>query len=311
MSMTNLKKMIWFLDPIDHKEDLNVSELQAIGQWAERNGIEVIPFFALTPRVVNWIGLGDKPILQNFVPVIESQMQACLDEVQASAITQPVVFISEEISERDVMTEVKSFCEENEVGSVLVFSSKKSGLERFFKGSFSDTLLFSLNLPSFVLPLDVEKIDLTSPILVPFDLSKENAEAIHTFFNSQPPLPKSKIVLYHKITRPDEAFIQTGVHFAGGAWLSMEDFHANQMEQCKNRCDDLQKSLAGLGYEVETFLDSAFGAVDEGIRDYCQKERVGVTLLFTNASPATALLLGSLTRQLLRNPPTPLWVLHS
>ena len=145
---------------------------------------------------------------------------------------------------------------------------------------------------------------------MPFDLSQENFRAISEFFKSDPPVPHTNVTIYYKASRPEELFVQTGVHFAGGGWLSMEEFHQGQVDKSKAECDKLKEVIETAGFKVDVEVDGDFGNIEDGIRTFCKENPVSAMILFTNATPSSSVLLGSLTRQLLRDPPTALWVLH-
>ncbi|MCB0421831.1 MAG: universal stress protein [Bdellovibrionales bacterium] len=310
MPLSQLRKMIWFFDPIQHEKDDIKKELRALTDWSSKKRIQIVPFYALTPRTISWIGLGMAPDLHQFVPVIEEKMNSMLSEMIGISIASPVVKVFQQKGLREIAQAIKEYCHGEQFGSSLIFASSKSTFEKLYIGSFSETVLFSLDMPSLVVPIQGRELNLENPVLVPFDLTEENFHSIVQFFKKRPPLPHSKVVIYYKATRPDEVFVQTGVHFAGGGWLSMEEYHKNQVAKCQAECDRLKQEIEAFNFEVSTVVDGDFGSVEEGVREYCAKKPVSATILFTTATPASAVLLGSLSRQLLRHPPSPLWILH-
>lgn len=310
MPLSRLRKMIWFFDPIQLETENVIEEIRSLVDWSSKEGIQIVPFYALTPRTISWIGLGMAPDLHQFVPVIEERMNLMLDQMIGKSIASPVVKVFQQQGLREIAQAIKEYCQGEQFGSSLIFASSKSTFEKLYLGSFSETVLFSLDMPSLVVPTQGTELKLENPVLVPFDLTAENFQCIVQFFKKRPPLPRSKVVIYYKATRPDEIFVQTGVHFAGGGWLSMEEYHKNQVAKCQAECDRLQKEIEAFNFEVSTVVDGDFGSVEEGVREYCEKHPVSATILFTTATPASAVLLGSLSRQLLRHPPSPLWILH-
>lgn len=188
---------------------------------------------------------------------------------------------------------------------IVVSSHGRKGAKRLFLGSFAETLVLHSPLPVLVLNPKTEAREKLKHILFPTDFSDTSKEAYERVLKLARVL-SCKVLLFHKLEmlHPDfgypfvvppvskeivKAFAKE-YHGMGEAWVE------------RGRKQNV---------EVKFYLNHTPGYTVDDILKVAKKHAASTLIAMASQSgPVKSVLLGSLTRQVLRNATCPVLVIH-
>jgi nucleotide-binding universal stress UspA family protein len=170
-------------------------------------------------------------------------------------------------------------------------------------GSFAETLLLHSDIPTLMVGPHSEPMPEIKQVLFPTDFSEKSQIALDRIL----PLVKelgAKLILFHHF----ELF--PGTFFPiepTPAYLSALEKHEAWE---KNRGERLVDYVSQKGVKVEIQFARQSPSTVDAILEFAKGMSSGMIAMASEAGPVGTALLGSVTRQVVRASPWPVWVLH-
>lgn len=175
-----------------------------------------------------------------------------------------------------------------------------------FPGSFVETLVAESQLPVLVVNSQSDPVQKFRKILVPTDFSK----AARYDFGNIVQLAKTlnaEILLIHVLTIPEGMTLMEGVGLAGG-WPRIEDFMKNVETESKEKSREILLYARNENIKIEFKLIRNRARLSQVILDQALESKSDLIAMTNQTGPIASLILGSVTRQLMRSSQLPVLV---
>lgn len=219
--------------------------------------------------------------------------------------SDPVVIFADGSSTQRAVMALLKYAKDSNCDLIAVSSNSRSGVKRFFLGSFAETLTLQSKIPLLVVNPSIQsKATKLERILFPTDFSASSKKALSQLCGSLGDT-KTKILLYHKVNYP------MPVALAPFAAMSLpESVFDEEVKRVETLGYAWAVELRGKGYPCEAVIDEKGGFATERILKTAKVKNVQIIAMGATTGKLGAILLGSITRQVLREATLPVWVIH-
>jgi len=310
-------RVIWAVDPFARQADAQQSALLAIKAITQRQSAYVIPVYVasdprhqvppkLRAQYKRELAFDAQEELDSWLGAMETTRIRGLQPVQVIGPTGS--------SLREQVRELLEFARDESADLIVASTRARRGPPRWFFGSFVETLTLVCDLPLLVVnpywnPLAESPTKPVSRwferILFPTDFSEESHEAFLQLLPFAERM-KSRLTLFHKISM--------GLAVMPEAAISMvslsEEAREAEIEVSRQTAEQWCREARRSGVDTDAIVDYHVG---EPVAAAILKESRRSPCLIAMAGESTRLeaqLLGSVTRQVLRESGCPVWVIH-
>lgn len=306
-----MNKIIWALDAYETSENLVNNSLSTIQFFSRLNNknVEVIPVYILSDGLLK-LSVPIKSLEENFKPNAEKSLKKILSKIKNIKL-KPVQIITKPLSSTtDAAKALELFAKKHKADAIIVGSHARKGIKRMLLGSFTETLLQFAKIPVIVVnPSTKIKKDFNS-ILFATDFSKKS----ELLYKGILKLAKSlnvKLILFHAIPYPADPVLQSGVFLLGGGWLPVNE-HLEKLANDRTKIgkawiNSAKKSKVNAKLVIQNFVSSPATSIIDSVK----KHKCGIIAIAAKSTNIEAALLGSVTRQVVRNSETPVWVIRN
>jgi nucleotide-binding universal stress UspA family protein len=280
----------------------------------------VEPVYIFTPGQINlstdFMETGTIPVTERYRPAAEKALNEILKDLPLPNLLPAHVITSEVSSSNQAAELLSRYSLERGAEAILVSSHGRSGLGRLLLGSFAETLVLRSEVPlvivhpHFAAERKYGSEEGIKRILFPTDFGhlseasfRKTVELAKTF--------GAKVTLFHSVPYPFEPVLQSGVYLLGGGWMPIHAYLGNEVQRRQRRAEAWarwaknQKSV-----EVDPMINSEGGSISELILDLAREQNADLISMAAQSGPIASAIIGSVTRQVIRHAPTPVWVLR-
>lgn len=223
-------------------------------------------------------------------------------------IVDPVVLFADGSSTRRAVSAILRHAQKSGADLIAVGTHSRTGVKRFFLGSFAETLAIQATTPILVMnPRTKSKASLRS-VLYATDFSERSRQGLEVLCRSFES-SKPRIILFHSFVPFTGMYVEP--FFAGslpeGTLKTLTD---DEFENLRRTGEKWCAAVRSKGYPVELQFGRKSMYVDEQILSAARRQNVGMIALTSMSGEVASAVLGSTTRQLLRESPLPVWVVH-
>jgi nucleotide-binding universal stress UspA family protein len=294
-----IEKVIWAVADFVDSDEIEKKTARVIGLFSRNGDVNVEPVCVV-----------DSPDPQSQLPPIREMVEQRLKRLRMKSL-KPLVTIenapnmSFSISEK--VDEFLAYAEKKSADLVVVNTSARKGLSRFLMGSFAETLILHSKIPLLTVNPKVEVPSKIKTIVFPTDLSLGSESVFHRVLQLALRL-NAELHIVHKLSNPSSLYV-------GPYGVLTNDLRSLDKESHKKAEDELEDLLvqaqkAGLK-KVEAHIDSTQKAQVEAILKYGKKVEADLFAMVARSGAIESTMLGSTTRQVVRQATCPVWVLHT
>lgn len=305
--MTNKTKVLWTIDAFTEDKDLHKICTKAVKAWVKGTDAIVEPVFVMSPDQMK---LPPEFFANHKGKVEESaqkNLKALLKSTGIPGLQNPTYLESPSYSLQNAVRTLLDYAKQNGADLIVVTTQSRKGVSRFLFGSFAETLVLQSNIPVLLVSPKMRPLSSFKKILYTTDLSdkcRKNFPAVLDLAKQH----GMSLVLYNKV----EYFsYYTQTNF--GAAVTYDKFLSDDIKSREEVLSMLASEARKKGVRVETIVDKnpkTFPASD-AILKTARKVKADLIVMSAQASSVQAAILGSITRQVLRDSQCPVWVLHS
>lgn len=206
--------------------------------------------------------------------------------------------------------------------TIAVGSHARRGLNRLFATNFADELIEAAEIPVLIAgprsvrssdKSSVEHFDCPRTIIFPTDFSPA-CEAAFESILAMAVQHQAELHILHRETYAVDPYAQIGMSTMGSGWVSVDTLpvtenadqidrdHQAHVERWRKRADERNVTIR--------FISQSFGEpLAEAIVDYVQRaDSRALLTMVSQTGPVAATLLGSVTREVIRLSPCPIYV---
>jgi nucleotide-binding universal stress UspA family protein len=311
--MTKAKRrIVWSIDPFEERSEGRSHVIETLHELSKQ-GAMIDPVYVLSPEEYDVNVAFNAPWLKQIRPSVEKVLNHYLKDNQIGNIGRPQILIERRPSLRRAVGTLINYAEKSKADMIVVGTHAKKGISRFFLGSFAETLLLHSKIPVLVVgphsefPLHERK---TQNIL----FSTDFGTASFPTFKKVLALAKAhhaKVTLFHCLPHPIEPVIQSGVYLLGGGFVSFPEYVLQDEERKQKMCEKYVAAGKKVGVAVDVNINPGHGNTANAIIEQAQLGKTDLIAMAAESGAFSAALIGSVTRQVVRAAPCPVWVLRA
>ena len=104
--------------------------------------------------------------------------------------------------------------------------------------------------------------------------------------------------------------VQTGVHIAGGGWVSVHQFLSKESKEQQKKLEAWVALAKKDGVSSRVIIDDGPGFITDSILDQAKASKVDMVAILSKSSRLSSVLIGSVGRQLARQSQLPVFLMH-
>lgn len=268
--MFPFKKILWAVDPYAEDAQLQTRLVDTLNAMAGDHGAPIEP--------VSLLAHGD----EGMVSKVKESVSAYAKKVGLKGVTGPTVLVQPDTSLGNAVRSLIDYARKDGASLIAVGSQARKGATRFLLGSFAETLVLQSDVPTLVVSPQTHDVKKIRRILFPTDITG-----------------KSKSVFPQVVAFAKQIGAEVVVFHRQGP----ESFgREKELEQL------VEVARQGGAHASLLFEQGGLSTTQEII---ALSEQSGTILaMVSQTNSLGSLILGSVTRQVLRHAECPVWVIH-
>lgn len=307
--MNKGSRIIWAVDPFEKPGTFQKNAVKTLRLLKNGLHLNIEPVYVLRTQL-------DDPLLLN-APMLDGQYQATLLQLKVLAertpelsLLEPGLLRSTGSSLTSAVDALSEYAKTSDANIIVVNTHAQKGIKRLFVGSFTETLLLRSRIPVVSVNPHVKKPDALKHILFPTEFGRRS----HVLFRRTVEIAQdfsAKVTLFHAIPNPTVPYTRENVIFPQKFRQLMEDYQARERLRTLRRARAWRDWALLQGVHVELIIETRSGTIWRHLINSAIRHKVHLITLESQSGPAVSNLIGSTTRQVVRNASCPVWILRS
>lgn len=289
-------KIIWSVNVLDASE-LQEHALFLLGAMTRPTGVEVIPVFVMD--AARALSIGDVNFVEAFKALAEKKMSELVHNCDVASMSKGKILENPSGSTRAHVQSLIDFAVKEKAEAIVASTHARKGVPRFFMGSFAETLILNSKIPVITLNPQTQVRERISKILFPTTFDPESRPAFEQAVEMATIL-EAKLTLFYKEPLLLSPFVDPEVYAYIEADAKLRSRDAAEWKDWAIKA----------GVPTEIHLDNQPGYVAPAIESYASEKNMDLIVMATQANALSSVVLGSSTRQVIRQSPCPVWVLR-
>jgi nucleotide-binding universal stress UspA family protein len=288
-------KIILAIDPFEKDLKLNQACLEDLKYWCRNPKVDIKPVYVISASKVSEVfqEVGEiDSILPHFVR----------DFAPLEVLIQPLASRKKEIEA------LLSYAEEQDADMIALLSQGKNSFQKKVLGSFAEALLLKSDLPLLFLKEDGVSPGQENKVLFATDFSAASKDAFHTLLG-QLKGQRPEIVIFNAILLPN--FVNAGPVYAHSLAVLPQSYWEERRMDALLEGQALVKLAKAEGYEAKVIIENQVALLESVLVETMKKEKVRLLAMASVSAPMQKFLLGSLSRNVIRDNIRPIWLCGS
>ncbi|HEY8272365.1 MAG TPA: universal stress protein [Pseudobdellovibrionaceae bacterium] len=272
---------------------------------------QIEPVFVLGSAELN----GPAEYTAGWMQEFEENMRIHLEKVLLTPgfphVLSPKILVEPLAATSAAVEALLEYATKRDADLIIVSSHGRRGLDRFFLGSFAETLLVYSKIPILVIGAGAKIETNFNRILFPTEFGEYAHEVFRRTVSAAKQMGAS-IIIYHVVPMPARIVMDTGyypsLYGVEGEMVSREDFLKIQQEHQSLRAEAWADWAKGEGVNCSFKVESVEEAIDILIYREAVAERADLIMMEGQSGPIKVALLGSIARNVVRTGPCPVLV---
>jgi nucleotide-binding universal stress UspA family protein len=301
-------RIVWAVDPSEKNESALHHRARKVIRRLLFHGsdsvIEPVYVFRLSTTISADIGAAWR---HEAIAAAEDSLHRFVIHSKIPGLSTPKVLVSSSSTHHRAVTHLCEYAERVSADLIVAQTHGRKGFGRFVLGSFAETILHHSKTPVLLVNPRTRIHRTFGNILFPTDFSTTAANQFRDVLDLAARFG-SKITLLHATESLNEALVLS--ESAGPLPILSENL-AHQAARAIRHANAWSKIGRDHGVEIEFILRERVRKPDDDIVRTARRIDADLIVMQTNAGSVGAALLGSVTRQVVRKSPCPVWVLKS
>ncbi|MBY0471801.1 universal stress protein [bacterium] len=299
-------KVIWAVDAAARDKGTLRSAAKGIFAWAKAGNFDIEPIHVYVSPGADYIAGPIPDLIEGLRKEGQKDLDSVLKQIKIPGVRPLKVVTEDSFAIRDGAKHLVNYAKKVGAEMIVVSSHGRKGLKRWLIGSFAETLSLYSDVPLYIVHPHWKKDPTVKKILFPTDFSDASGKAFHKLLNFAS-LQNAKVTLFNKVGGMAFPAFDLGLpaYYATYANVIKEELADNQ-EKAKHWIA-LGKSR---GVQVNVLFDRSHKvSVVEAILKASEKMG-GMIAMVSQTGNLYSILLGSTTRQVIRQSKQPVWIIH-
>lgn len=304
-------KILWAVDAFNDLPELQRKSDQLLRRVGKCTQIQVDPVYVLSPEQLGVAIEFSEHWTHKYAPLAKKSLMGRLSDVGIPGMSQPQVLVHERASLKGDVEMLATHAKAHSYDLIVAGTHARRGLKRMVMGSFAEELLMQSAVPVLILREDTMVTETTDQkqmkVLVAHDLNKSELSFLSEVFKFTKRLG-AQLTLLNVIPRPLEVVFQSGVYLLSEGWVTVPAYSKNEQYRQKDQAARIQEQARLLGIECKVIIDDLSPSVVESILSHSQEHKADIIAMSAQSGPVASAFIGSITRQIVRTAPVPVWV---
>jgi nucleotide-binding universal stress UspA family protein len=301
------RRILWSVDPFEEPGELQANALRVLELVGGRTGAEIEPVYVMSPAELNLPLNSTQPWIEQYRPVAEKALRSVSERLRAGRVAPPKVLVESFSSTAQAVRTLARFAEQTGADLIALNTHGRTGMSRLFLGSFAESLLHRSKVPVLVIGPKMKATRSFDRILFPTELA-HRSQAVFRRVASLARSFGSRLVLFHAIPRPIEPVFQSGIYLLGGSWMPVHAYFSEAEDRQRKHAERWAAWARAQGVETEVVIESKAQNVVDSLSAIATEKGATLIAMESRSGRLSSALIGSLTRQVLRNACCPVWV---
>ncbi len=301
--MMHSSTTLWAIDPFaDKRTQLKVA--QHLKEWVRHSHTIIDPTSVLNPGQLQ-IHANKTEALAKFKMASQKALEKITQGTKLPNLEEPSFVFCDQYSQRKSVETFLAFAREQKAEMIALGTHARTGMKRWLLGSFAEALILQSTIPLLIINPKSPLPKKIKTVLFPTDLSEASENGLNKLLPHLKRL-KAKIIFFHKMdyVLPETYSMIYHSDLYEKYLKEDEDLRLTTLKKWKNRTQ-------ALGVDAEIIFDDKPNFIPESIIKAAKKHKVQLIALVSHTSPTSAALLGSISRQVVRNAECPVWSWHT
>lgn len=279
-------------------------------QFAEIWDCQIRPIFVLNNKILR----DDVDIFMRLHQLSSENMEEILfknfsDENNSSLVLDGKLLISKSMTQRGQVRSLLDFSEENNIQAIFCNTRTRSKYRPSFLGGFTEALLTQSKIPIVSVHPEVDVSQKIKHILFPSSLETEEEPNLTAVINLASKF-QAKLTIFFNPESADQS-IYLSPHFASADVYDLIVANDQKVRAKKEKIGQNYVTQATReGVSCELVISQSDLLVDESILEHAKANSVDLIAMTSKASKFEGALFGSMSKEVLRRSPCPVWVIH-
>lgn len=316
------KKVIWSVDAFEKRSETLphvVETIRALWKGSEQTGSKkgpaIEPVYVLSPDQLDLSVTFSAPWVKTYKPAAAKavnhmiQEEALLKDARESgSVKEPQILVQHGPSLSATTKMLSKFAKGQKADLLVIGSHGRKGMDRLILGSFAESLVYQSQTPLLVVrTTHMKETHGFKKILFPTDFGKKSLKAFEKLLS----LAKhtgGHVTLLHVVREPLEPVLQSGVYLLGGGWVPVPQFLKDQEAFAHKNAQKWMDLAKKYGVEADLKVHTGGTSVLESILSLQTKGSFDLIAMEAQSSKFEAVVLGSITREVVRKANSPVWI---
>jgi nucleotide-binding universal stress UspA family protein len=300
--MTRNSNTLWAIDPFaDKRTQLKVAGHLKSFLMGSQSPIE--PTSVLNPGELR-LPPSDEDVKTRFQLAAKKALDKITQGLKLPNLMKPSMVYCDKYSQRKSVEMFLDFAKERKAELIALGTHSRTGVERWLFGSFAETLVLLSPIPLLIVNPKVHLPKKIKTVFFPTDLSDYSKKGLEKLTPTLQRL-KAKVILYHKM---DYVLPETY------SMIYRSDLYEKYLKDDENRrlksLEEWAKKLKSQGVTAQIVIYDKPSFIPKSIVKSAKQHKSHLIALVSHTGPASAALLGSITRQVVRTADCPIWSWH-
>jgi nucleotide-binding universal stress UspA family protein len=311
-----VKKIIWAIDAFEDVPFLHQQAAQVLGYFTDgRQPVEIQPVFVASAGQAQIPPDLASPWSDEYRTAVRESLNRAIAHFPLTNLNPAEILGEADSSISQGVDTLSKFAVEFGADVILVNTHGRSGVKRFFLGSFAETLLHRSLVPVLVVGPKNKIASKVERIIFPTEFNEHSKVLFRQVMELANQL-SAKVTLLHVYPRPSPDGLDFGyasdrfrLH---GESVPFTKFRAYQIEHQTRRAKAWSEWAAHQGFTVDIQIDTQSETVEGGILGVSREDSAGrIIVMEAQSGPVRDTILGSTTRKIVRSAACPVYVLTS
>jgi nucleotide-binding universal stress UspA family protein len=304
------QKILWAVDALDDSSEIFTNVVRLLQSLEQPLGASIQPIYILSPEQMNFSLDSDLPDMERYIPAAKKAVETRVKESKLKNVLDPKVLVNNRPSLRESVALLCGFAAKGGFDCIVAGSHGKKGFDRLVMGSFAEELVLQSKVPVIVTGSGNSRVSpAISRILFPTDFEDKAFETFQQVVRLAASL-KAELSVLHVSPRVLEPAFQNGVYLLSGGWVPTPEFIESRTKKQKEASSKWEETAKELGVKCRTVFDSKASSVVQALIENADKEKADLICMAAHSGRVASALVGSVTRQTVRNSHVPVWVLR-
>lgn len=304
MITPSFKRVIWAIDALVEDEALQNKCARTVAAMVRSPSVIIEPVYILSPDQLKLSSEFYPAEHGNFKLLAQKRLENWMKKIKVAGLSKPTVLVSSDLSLKSAASALLSYAKSVNADLIALSTHARKGVARFLLGSFAETLALHSDIPLLTVNPKSDVPRKITEIVFPTDFSERSKKALIVVANFAKAID-AKITLYHQVEYLSQYFIEPMV-----AVPNYQSFIEQDIKRRKATAEEWRMELTALGVKTGEVINKKGGYAPDSILSYAKKLKSGMIAMASQSGSLAATLLGSVTRQVMRQSPCPLWVVH-